>query len=205
MIWDGGLVALPTVSTCAWFRETKMRRGLCTMCDQSQRDLCLGGSVARDRHVVIGWTLAGSAGPVQSCLCSLSHINVTRAFSAAPCESLQWAIQVNCCSAEQSRDPDAAMPIGICESWLFPVPLTPAAAMFSQESYTGEGGHYQQFVRLPPEYIPQPSFPADRTSAAWVSPGERLSLIKSLHATIFNSLRLSETNVSVKPSYHWLR
>ena len=40
---------------------------------------------------------------------------------AAPCESLQWAIWVNCCSADQSRDPDAAMPIGICESWLLAI------------------------------------------------------------------------------------
>ena len=78
--------------TCAWFRETKMRRGLCTMGDQSPSDLCLGDSVARDRHVVIGWTLAQLAGPVQSCFCSLSHSHVTRDFSAAPCESLQWAI-----------------------------------------------------------------------------------------------------------------
>ena len=73
----------PTVH--AGFLEIKMRRGLCTMCDQSPSDLCLGDSVARDRHVVIGWTLARLAGAVQSCLCSLSHINdVTRDFSAAP-------------------------------------------------------------------------------------------------------------------------
>ena len=95
-----------------------MRRGLCTMCDQSPSDLCLGDSVARDRHVVIGWTQAWSAGPVQSCLSSLSHSHVTRDFSGAPCQSLQWAIYVNSCSADQPRDPNAAMPIGICESWL---------------------------------------------------------------------------------------
>ena len=96
-----------------------MRRGLCTLYDQSPSALCLGNPVARDLHVVIGRTLAGSTRAVQSCLCSLSHINVARGLSAASCESLQWAIWVNHCSAHQSRDPDAAMPIRICESWLF--------------------------------------------------------------------------------------
>ena len=74
MIWDGDLMALLaknnfdkeyytktifTVSTCAWFRETVMRRGLCTLYDQSPSALCLGNPVARDLHVVIGRTLAG--------------------------------------------------------------------------------------------------------------------------------------------------
>ena len=55
MIWDGDLMALLaqnnfdkkyytktifTVSTCAWFRETVMRRGLCTLHDQSPSALC---------------------------------------------------------------------------------------------------------------------------------------------------------------------
>ena len=53
---------------------------------------CMRDSVARDRRVIIGWTLSWSAGPVQSCLCSLSHSHVTRDFSATPCESLHWAI-----------------------------------------------------------------------------------------------------------------
>ena len=134
MIWDGGLVVallsennlwwgmldtktIVTVSTCAWFREAVIRSGLCTMCDQSLSVFCLGNPVACDRHVVIGWTLAWSMGAVQSCLCSLSHIHVARDLPATPWESLQWTIQVNFCSAYQSRDPDAAMPIGICESW----------------------------------------------------------------------------------------
>ena len=61
MIWDGGLLALLaknnfdeeysetkafTVSTCAWFRETVMRRGLFTMCDQSPSALFLDDPVA---------------------------------------------------------------------------------------------------------------------------------------------------------------
>ena len=100
-----------------------MRRGLCTLYDQSPSALCLGNPVARDLHVVIGRTLAGSTRAVQSCLCSLSPINVARGLSAASCESLQWAIWVNHCSAYQSRDPDAAMPIGICESWLLNLPV----------------------------------------------------------------------------------
>ena len=56
MIWDGGLVTLLaqnnfdeeystktifTVSMYSWYRETVMRRGLCTMCDQSLSALCL--------------------------------------------------------------------------------------------------------------------------------------------------------------------
>ena len=64
-----------TVSTCAWFRETVIRRGLCTMYDQSPSALCLSDPVARDRHAAIGPTLAGSMGAVQSCLCSLIHIS----------------------------------------------------------------------------------------------------------------------------------
>ena len=56
---------------------------------------------ACDRHVVIGRTLAGSMGAVQSRLYSLSHIHVTCGLSAAPCESLCWAIYVNFCSAYQ--------------------------------------------------------------------------------------------------------
>ena len=54
------------VSTCAWFRETVMRRGLYTMYGQSPS---LSDPVQRGRHVVIGPTLAGSTGVVQSCLC----------------------------------------------------------------------------------------------------------------------------------------
>ena len=59
-----------------------MRRGLCTLYDQSPSALCLGNPVARDLHVVIGRTLAGSTRAVQSCLCSLSHTNVARGLSA---------------------------------------------------------------------------------------------------------------------------
>ena len=81
-----------------------MRRGLCTMCDQSPSDFCLGDSVARDRYVVIGWTLARSAGTVQSCLCSPTHIHVTRDFSAA-------------CS-EQSRS-TSVLPINHLQCWKF--------------------------------------------------------------------------------------
>ena len=65
------------------------------------------------------WLNTGKVdGPVQSCLFLLSHIHVTCGLSATPCESLQWVIEVNFCSAYQSRDPDATMPFGICESWL---------------------------------------------------------------------------------------
>ena len=41
---------------------------------KSPSTLCLGNPVARDLHVVIGRTLAGSTRAVQSCLCSLSHV-----------------------------------------------------------------------------------------------------------------------------------
>ena len=64
-----------------------MRRGLCTLHDQSPSALCLGNPVARDLRVVIGRTLAGSTRVVQSCLCSPSHVNVARGLSAASCES----------------------------------------------------------------------------------------------------------------------
>ena len=97
----------------------------CTMYDQAPSAPCLGDPVACDRHVVIGRTLAGSMDAVQSRLYSLSHIHVTCGLSAAPCESLCWAIYVNFCSAYQSRYPDAALPIGICESWLFIDSLLP--------------------------------------------------------------------------------
>ena len=40
-----------------------MRGGLCTMYEQSPSNLCLGDPVARDRHVVIGGTLARSTDP----------------------------------------------------------------------------------------------------------------------------------------------
>ena len=39
-----------------------MRRGLCTLYDQSPSALCLGNPVTRDLHVVIGRTLAQAAG-----------------------------------------------------------------------------------------------------------------------------------------------
>ena len=64
----------------AWFRETVMRRGLCTLYDQSPSALRFGNPVARDLHVLIGRTLAGSTRAVQSCLCSLRHVNVARGF-----------------------------------------------------------------------------------------------------------------------------
>ena len=57
-----------------------MRRGLCTLYDQSPSALRFGNPVACDLHVVIGRTLAGSTRAVQSCLCSLRHINVARGF-----------------------------------------------------------------------------------------------------------------------------